>query len=53
MARQVKCECGYVARADTDADVLANIRDHIRRDHPELLEKVSDEQIVSWIEIVS
>ncbi len=53
MARQVKCECGYTARAETDDDVLADIRDHMRSDHPELLEQVSDEQIVSWIEIVS
>ena len=53
MARQVKCECGYVARAETDEDVLANIREHMRTDHPELLDKISDEQIISWIEIVS
>jgi predicted small metal-binding protein len=53
MARQVKCECGYVARADTDEDVLANIRDHMRSDHPELLDRISDEQIITWIEIVS
>jgi predicted small metal-binding protein len=53
MARQVKCECGYVARADTDDDVLENIREHMRSDHPELLDKVSDDQILSWIEIVS
>jgi predicted small metal-binding protein len=53
MARQVKCECGYIARADTDDDVLADIRNHMRSDHPDLLEKVTDEQIVSWIEIVS
>jgi len=53
MARQVKCECGYVARADTDEDVLANIREHMRSDHPELLDKISDDQILSWIEIVS
>ena len=53
MARQVKCECGYVARADTDEDVLADIRDHMRTDHPDLLDKVSDEQILGWVEIVS
>jgi predicted small metal-binding protein len=53
MASQVKCECGYVARADSDTDVLANIRDHMRSDHPELLDKISDEQIISWIEVVS
>ena len=53
MARQVKCECGYVARADTDDDVLADIRNHMRSDHPELLVRVSDEQILDWIEIVA
>jgi predicted small metal-binding protein len=53
MARQVKCECGYVGRADTDDEVVAVIRDHIRTDHPELLDRVTDEQIRDWIEIVS
>jgi predicted small metal-binding protein len=52
MARQVMCECGYVARAETDEDVLAKIREHMRTDHPELLEKISDEQILGWVEIV-
>ena len=53
MDRQVKCECGYVARGDRDEDVVAEIRDHIRTDHPELMERVSDEDIASWVEIVS
>lgn len=53
MASQVKCECGYVARADDDEEVVSNIRDHIRSDHPELTDKVSDEDIRSWIEIVA
>ncbi|HVM57912.1 MAG TPA: DUF1059 domain-containing protein [Gaiellaceae bacterium] len=52
MARQVTCECGYVARADTDEDVLAKIREHMRTDHPELLDKITDEQILGWVEIV-
>jgi predicted small metal-binding protein len=53
MASQVKCECGYVARAETDDEVVADIRDHIRSDHPELTERVSDEDIQSWVEIVA
>jgi predicted small metal-binding protein len=53
MARQVTCECGYVARAETDEEVVSAIREHMRTDHPELTEKVSDEQIESWIEIVA
>jgi len=53
MASQVRCECGYVARAETDDDVVAQIREHMRTDHPELLERISEEQIHDWIEIVS
>jgi predicted small metal-binding protein len=53
MARQVTCECGYVARAETDDEVVSAIRDHMRTDHPELIDKVSDEQVESWIEIVA
>ena len=53
MARQVRCECGYVARAETDEEVVAEIREHMRSDHPELLDRVSEEQIAGWVEIVS
>ena len=52
MARQVKCECGYVARGETDDEVIATLRDHIRSDHPDLAEKLTEEQIRAWIEIV-
>ena len=52
MTRQVKCECGYVARGENDDEVVATIRDHIRSDHPDLAEKLTDEQIRAWIEIV-
>lgn len=53
MAGQVKCECGYVVRGETDEEVVAELRDHMRTDHPELLDKVTDDQIRDWIEIVS
>jgi predicted small metal-binding protein len=53
MARQVTCECGYVVRAETDQEVVEQLRNHIRADHPELVDKVSDEQIQDWIEIIS
>lgn len=53
MERQVKCECGYVARGSSDDEVLVNIREHMAADHPDLLDKISDAQIRDWIEIVS
>ena len=52
MPRQVKCECGYVARGETDDEVVATIRDHIQTDHPDLAETLTNEQIRTWIEIV-
>ena len=53
MARQVKCECGYIARAATDDEVLAKIRAHLRADHPQLLDSISDDDIRSWMEVVA
>jgi predicted small metal-binding protein len=53
MNRQVKCECGYIARAATDDDVVNKIREHLRTDHPDLLTKISDDDIRGWVEIVA
>jgi len=50
MAKQINCECGYVARGETESEVIARIRDHMRADHPELLNEVSDEDLRGWIE---
>jgi predicted small metal-binding protein len=52
MAKQITCECGFVARAETDEAVIAQIREHMRSDHPELLNKVSQEDLLGWIEEV-
>jgi predicted small metal-binding protein len=53
MAQQIKCECGYIARGNSDDEVVALIRDHMATDHPELLEKISEDQIRDWIEVVA
>ena len=50
MAKQINCECGYVARGESEDDVIGRIREHMRSDHPELLERVSDEDLRGWIE---
>jgi predicted small metal-binding protein len=52
MASQVTCECNYIARADTDDDVVAMIRAHLRTDHPQLLGTVTEDVIRTWVEIV-
>ena len=50
MAKQINCECGYVARGDSDDEVVQRIREHMRTDHPALLARVSDEDLRGWIE---
>lgn len=50
MSKQIKCECGYVARAESEDEVVELIREHMRTDHPELLEKVTHEDLLGWIE---
>jgi predicted small metal-binding protein len=52
VASQVTCECSYVARADTDDDVIALIRAHVASDHPELLDTVTEDVIRTWVQIV-
>ena len=36
MTRQVRCECGYTARGETDAAVIAQVLAHVAVDHPDL-----------------
>jgi predicted small metal-binding protein len=52
MSRQIKCECGFVARGETDEEVVAQIERHIRSDHPELVETLTPDEIASWVEVV-
>jgi predicted small metal-binding protein len=52
MARQIKCECGYIARAETDDEVIELLERHIRSDHPGLVGTETRDEIASWIEVV-
>lgn len=46
----IRCECGYVARADDDDEVVRMIRRHMASDHPALLAVVSQEDLLSWVQ---
>jgi predicted small metal-binding protein len=50
MAKLIRCECGFIARGDTDEEVIGTIRDHMSSDHPALLDTVSREDLVGWIQ---
>ena len=51
MARIIRCECGYVARGDSDDAVVTAIRAHMAADHPALLQTVEQEDLLAWIQI--
>jgi predicted small metal-binding protein len=46
----IRCECGYVARGDSDDQVVGMIRGHMATDHPALLGTVSQQDLLSWIQ---
>lgn len=50
MPRVINCECGYVARAEGDDEVITLIQEHMRADHPDLVGKVSREDLEGWIQ---
>jgi len=51
MAKLIRCECGFVARGDSDDQVVGVIRGHIAADHPALLGTVSEDDLLSWIRV--
>jgi predicted small metal-binding protein len=51
VARIIRCECGFVAHGDNDDLVIAAIREHMRADHPDLLETVMEEDLRGLIHI--
>ena len=50
MVKLIRCECGYVARGNSDDQVIEMIRGHMASDHPALLDTVSDQDLLSWIQ---
>jgi predicted small metal-binding protein len=51
MAKLIRCECGFVARGDSDNDVIRMIRAHLASDHPALLDTVRRDDLLSWIQV--
>ena len=50
MGKLIRCECGYVARGNTDDQVVGAIRGHMATDHPAVLATISHEDLLSWIQ---
>jgi predicted small metal-binding protein len=50
MAKVVNCECGYTVRCEDDDEIVANVEEHVRQQHPEMAGQMSREQILAMAE---
>ena len=50
MAMRITCVCGYVIRGESDDELWANAQRHLGADHPELVGKVTREDILAQAE---
>jgi len=50
MAKLINCECGQVVRGETDDELVAAAQAHIDRDHPDLVGKLSRDDILGMSE---
>jgi predicted small metal-binding protein len=50
MSKLINCECGQVVRGETDDELVQNAEEHINRDHPELVGKLSRDDLLAMAE---
>jgi predicted small metal-binding protein len=50
MGKLINCECGEVVRGNTDDELVAATETHIGRAHPDLVGKLSREDILGMAE---
>ena len=48
----MKCECGEVARAETDDELVSAVERHVQDQHPEMVGRLSRQQILEMAEVV-
>ena len=53
MVKQINCVCGYVIRGTDDEELWERAQVHIGADHPDLVGKVSREDILAQAEEVT
>ena len=50
MSKLINCECGEVVRGESDEELLTAAQAHIDRDHPELVGKISRDDLLAMAE---
>ena len=48
--KQIDCVCGYVIKAESDDELWQKAQDHMRDDHPDLVGKLTREDILAQAE---
>jgi predicted small metal-binding protein len=46
----ITCECGYIVRGESDDELVANCEAHMRENHPDMVGKVSRDEILAMAE---
>jgi predicted small metal-binding protein len=52
MSLLINCECGRVVKAESEDEIVAKVEQHVAQDHPELVGKLSRQDIVAMSEEV-
>ena len=50
MSKIINCECGQVIRAGDDDDLVAQVDHHIKTEHPDLVGRLSREDVLNMAE---
>ena len=52
MTRVINCECGQTIRAESDDELVRMVEGHVQSDHPDLVGKMTREDILAMAEAV-
>ncbi len=50
MAKVIRCQCGFLGRGESVEEAATAIESHMRSDHPELVGKVTREDLIAMAE---
>jgi len=50
MAKVVNCPCGTTVQGETDDELVSNVEAHVQSDHPEMVGKMSREDVLGMAE---
>lgn len=50
MSRVINCECGQSVRAESDDQLVERVEEHVRQAHPDLVGKMSRQDILAMAE---